>query len=192
MSGWDAVFGTKEERAERDRRLMAKPWVRKALVEDIWENARLEGRLLPRRRAKKTIPIPDNVKPDTMLRLAVAAQVAFPDGSMSVGALRREGIAGRLRVYRIAGKDYTTLHAIELMREASASCHVQQSPPVSSSGQPVATEPQSSSSSTEARKLALAAARATLMGPSEPSEPISKRSTTPPAQSATVIQIKSR
>ena len=58
---------------------------------------------------KKRLPIPKDVKPDTMLRLAIAARVAFPDGSMSVGALRRAGIAKRLRVYRVAGKDFTTI-----------------------------------------------------------------------------------
>ena len=36
------------------------------------------------------VSIPDNVTPDTMLRLEAAAALAFPDGSMSVAALRRE------------------------------------------------------------------------------------------------------
>src|SRR4051812_33077976 len=99
--------------------------------------------------AKRRLPIPDSVKPDTMLRLAIAAQVAFPDGSMSVSALRREGIAGRLRIYRLRGKDFTTLADIELMREASASCRVQQNPPVSGYVPPVVTETPSMSSSIE-------------------------------------------
>ncbi|AJA65744.1 bll1586 [Bradyrhizobium diazoefficiens USDA 110] len=51
------------------------------------------------------------------LRLAVAAAVAFPDGSMTASGLRRESARGRLIIERIAGKDYTTLFYIERMRE---------------------------------------------------------------------------
>src|SRR5689334_21524355 len=51
------------------------------------------------------------------LRLAIAAAVAFPDGSMTASGLRREGARGRLIIERIAGKDYTTLFHIERMRE---------------------------------------------------------------------------
>src|SRR6516165_3016253 len=54
---------------------------------------------------------------DRPLRLAVAAKVAFPDGSMSASGLRREARRGRLVIERIAGKDYTTLACIERMRE---------------------------------------------------------------------------
>jgi hypothetical protein len=53
---------------------------------------------------------------DRPLRLAVAAKVAFPDGSMTASGLRREAKRGRLVVERIAGKDYTTLDAIQEMR----------------------------------------------------------------------------
>jgi hypothetical protein len=55
------------------------------------------------------------------LRLALAAKIAFPDGSMTVSGLRREIKRGRLEVERIAGKDYTTLEAIARMREACRS-----------------------------------------------------------------------
>jgi len=51
------------------------------------------------------------------LRLAVAAALAFPDGSMTASGLRREYARGRLVIERIAGKDYTTLRAIGRMRE---------------------------------------------------------------------------
>ena len=64
-----------------------------------------------------TIPAPDNIRPDTPLRLCVAAAVAFPDGSMTVSGLRREAARGRLVIERVAGKDFTTLAAIERMRE---------------------------------------------------------------------------
>ena len=58
-----------------------------------------------------------NVAKDAPLKLNLAAQLAFPDGSMSASGLRREAAKGRLVVERIAGKDYTTLEAIEEMRK---------------------------------------------------------------------------
>jgi len=60
--------------------------------------------------------IADNVTPATMLRLEAAAALGFPDGSMSAGALRRQAAVGHLAIYRIAGKDYTTLANIEEMK----------------------------------------------------------------------------
>jgi hypothetical protein len=63
------------------------------------------------------MPSPDEIKPDTPLRLGVAAILAFPDGSMTASGLRRESARGRLVIERIAGKDYTTLANIERMRE---------------------------------------------------------------------------
>jgi hypothetical protein len=63
------------------------------------------------------IPPPDQITPDTPLRLGIAAALAFPDGSMTASGLRREGARGRLVIERIAGKDYTTLADIERMRE---------------------------------------------------------------------------
>jgi hypothetical protein len=62
------------------------------------------------------------ISPDTPLRLKVAAELAFPDGSMTVSGLRNEGKRGRLSIERIAGKDYTTLASIKQMRE---SCRVE-------------------------------------------------------------------
>ena len=46
----------------------------------------------------------------------LAAKLAFPDGSITASALRRESLRGRLVIERIAGKDYTTLANIERMR----------------------------------------------------------------------------
>jgi len=65
----------------------------------------------------------ENVHGDAPLRLAVAAKLAFPDGSMTVSGLRREAARGRLRMERIAGKDFTTLNCIQKMREL---CRVEQ------------------------------------------------------------------
>src|SRR6478672_11217032 len=63
-----------------------------------------------------------NVAPDAPLRLSIAAKLAFPDGSMTASGLRREANRGRLRVELIANKLFTTLQAINEMREL---CRVQ-------------------------------------------------------------------
>lgn len=55
--------------------------------------------------------------PNTPLRLADAVTYGFPLGGMTVSGLRREIARGRLAVERIAGKQFTTLAAIEEMRE---------------------------------------------------------------------------
>ena len=56
------------------------------------------------------------IEPTTPLRLAFAAEMAFPGGGMTASGLRREAERGRLVIERIAGKDYTTLAAIDEMR----------------------------------------------------------------------------
>ena len=73
----------------------------------------------PRHRALGGIKIPsrDEVGLDVPLRLSVAATLAFPDQSMTASGLRKEVGRGRLALERVAGKDYTTLAAIEKMRE---------------------------------------------------------------------------
>jgi hypothetical protein len=57
------------------------------------------------------------VSEDAPLRLAEAAKIAFPDGSISASGLRSEASKGRLTIERIAGKDFTTLQDIKRMRE---------------------------------------------------------------------------
>ena len=64
--------------------------------------------------------------PDAPLRLSVAAKLAFPDGSMTASGLRREAARGRLRIERIANKDFVTLAEIKRMREL---CRVPASEP---------------------------------------------------------------
>jgi hypothetical protein len=59
----------------------------------------------------------DNVDPNAPLRLAVAAEQAFPFGGMTASGLRKERDRGRLATWMIAGKEYTTLKAIEEMKE---------------------------------------------------------------------------
>ena len=77
-------------------------------------------------------PPREDIGHDQPLRLAVAAALAFPDGSMTASELRREAARGRLVVERIAGKDYTTLANIERMREL---CRVEAKAPVSGCSQ---------------------------------------------------------
>lgn len=57
----------------------------------------------------------EDVSRDAPLRLDDAAGIAFPNGRMTASGLRREAKRGRLVIYRIAGKDFTTLNAIEAM-----------------------------------------------------------------------------
>src|SRR5262245_40904316 len=73
-------------------------------------------------------PAREDIGDDQPVRLAVAAALAFPDGSMTASGLRREAARGRLVVERIAGKDYTTLANIELMREGSYAASKQRRP----------------------------------------------------------------
>jgi hypothetical protein len=75
-------------------------------------------------RNPRRMPARSEVGDNTPLRLAVAAVLAYPDGTMTASGLRREAARGRLVIERTAGKDYTTLAAIEKMR---ALCRVQRS-----------------------------------------------------------------
>jgi hypothetical protein len=137
---------------------------------------------------KRTRKVPDTVAPGTMLRLDVAAELAFPDGSVSVAALRREAAAGHLTIYAIAGKHFTTLTNIQEMK---TKCRVPVRAPDCGSDQPAKTEPKSTSSSMEARKQAQAAAKATLLVRNVSSKPISNPSTTR-GRGAEVIRMPSK
>ena len=53
----------------------------------------------------------DAIGPDDPIRLAVAADLAFPDGGMTAAGLRREAARGRPASALIAGKNFTTLAA---------------------------------------------------------------------------------
>lgn len=73
-------------------------------------------------------PLPIDVTMNTPLRLNVAAEIAFPDASMTGSGLANEHRRGRLEIERIDGKLYTTLGEIEKMRErcrVKAKGHVQ-------------------------------------------------------------------
>ncbi|HRF08538.1 MAG TPA: excisionase [Xanthobacteraceae bacterium] len=134
----------------------------------------------------------ETIGPDTPIRLETAARLAFPDGSISAGSLRREGRRGRLIVWRIAGKDMTSLAEIEAMKRL---CRLPAKPQDSGCGQPESAEtrapkPQPGSSSTEANKLPLAAARARIRKLSQRSSDTSKKSTR--RRGENVISIGSR
>jgi len=53
---------------------------------------------------KLPIPANDNIDPNAPLRLAAAAEHAFPFGGMTVSGLRKERNRGRLTTWMIAGK----------------------------------------------------------------------------------------
>jgi hypothetical protein len=135
--------------------------------------------------------VPVKPGPDDPIRLKVAAALAFPDGSMTVSGLRREAARGRLAIDRVAGKDYTTLRAIEEMR---ALCRVPPKAPVCGSGPHGTTmkdiTPRPGSSGTEDGNLPLAAARMIVKELKE------RYPTTSPASTrrrgATVIPLSSR
>lgn len=96
---------------------------------------------------------------DAPLRLDDAVTKAFPHGGMTAAGLRREAARGRLSIWRIANKDFTSLSAI---REMLEKCRVDCSPPSSSSARPKRGEVRSGSYTTSDAATALAAARATV------------------------------
>ncbi|MDW9543273.1 excisionase [Sinorhizobium meliloti] len=64
------------------------------------------------------MPEPDKHRPDpnAPMRLKDIIPIAFPHGGITPAGLRREAKRGRLKLMRIAGKDFTTLAAIEDMQ----------------------------------------------------------------------------
>lgn len=66
---------------------------------------------------RPSIPAREDVGPDDPLRLDTAAQLGFPDGSMKASGLKTEARRGRLVIFKVAGKTYTTLGDINRMRE---------------------------------------------------------------------------
>jgi hypothetical protein len=111
---------------------------------------------------------------NTPLRLAQAAEIAFPGGGMTASALRREASRGRLTIERIAGKDYVTLAEIDALRPR---CRREATEPAS--GPHWATKGQSGSSETPDAELALAAARAIIRRRKERSPTLPKRPSGP-------------
>jgi hypothetical protein len=132
-----------------------------------------------------------HIADDEPIRLSVAAVLAFPDGSMTASGLRREAARGRLTIERIAGKDFTTLRAINEMRKQ---CRVEAKAPVSGCSQRDGTSTGKSlsgpfgSSETAQSSEALAAARTKLRELKEHS-PTTSPPNTAPLESATVTRL---
>jgi hypothetical protein len=95
------------------------------------------------------LPDPNSVGDDTLLRLGVAAALEFPD-------VRREAQNGRLKIWRIAGKDYTTKQAL---REMRSQCVLSNHRDLNC-GPPEEAAMPSGSSKTESAKSAQALAKA--------------------------------
>jgi hypothetical protein len=130
---------------------------------------------------------------ETPLRLEVAVEIAFPEGGMTVSGLRREASKGRLEIEVIAGKQFTTLRAIEEMR---ARCRVEAKALGCGSNQRNVTATASlsgtlpGSSGIERVRSARAALEKTARGLKERSPTTSPGNTESPA-SAAVIPLKS-
>jgi hypothetical protein len=69
------------------------------------------------RNAEGLLCMTSEISADTPLRLKTAVRLAFPDGGMTVPGLRREAAKGHLAIETIAGKQFTTLNAIQEMRK---------------------------------------------------------------------------
>jgi hypothetical protein len=124
------------------------------------------------------------IDPNDPLRLKVAAEIAFPDGTMTEHGLRREAARGRLVIERIAGKQYTTLAAVERMRML---CRVDQKGHASTYVNERA-ETRSSSSSMEKTKSGQAAALRIAEGLKKRSKSTSDENIVPIG--ATVVPLK--
>jgi hypothetical protein len=129
------------------------------------------------------VPDRENITATTPLRLETAVKLAFPDGSMSVSALRRLAVGGKVTHEVIAGKYFITLAAIEEMRER---CRVPAKAPASVSRK-AAVEPHDGSSGTDSESLALAAMNATAQALKESLRNTSSLNTIRPKPSTRTI-----
>jgi hypothetical protein len=131
--------------------------------------------------------------PDTPLRLAAAAKIAFPDGGVTASTLRREAQRGRLVIYNIGNKQFTTLGDIERMKEK---CRVDPVEPGYGSGQhskaktvsPAKPHGLSGTAGASAARAALLKTARELKGRSPTTSP---KSTADHPANATVIRLKS-
>jgi hypothetical protein len=146
------------------------------------------------RSIQHNLPDAKAVGPETPLRLKVAAAIAYPDGSMTASGLRKEAARGRLVIERTAGKDYTTLQAIEEMRKLCRhypgvrDCGSERQGAISGDG---SLTQQSGSSSTQSIKRAQSAAQTIVTGLKERSKLTSTANTSRRPKKASVILIKS-
>jgi len=144
----------------------------------------------------------NKVKPDDFLPLDEAARLGFPhDPRVKGSSLRREHKKGRLAIYRVAGKDCTTLADVERMKEL---CRIQEKAPASTSSELGETRAADSSnaacgaSEMDAAKSALDSARARVTALRQSQAPNSKTPSPPTSgpngksrATATVVHLKS-
>jgi len=128
---------------------------------------------------------------ETPLRLAVAAG----HFGLTAGALRAEARRGRLVIWRVAGKDWTSLAEIERM---FTQCRVLPeaqgygSAPLADERGTVPSNSPFGSSETEAVASALAAARTIAQRLKNNSPPTSPPNISPPGESATLVRFPSQ
>jgi hypothetical protein len=153
-------------------------------------------------KVKPPTPETPSPGPDDLLPLDVAAKLAFPHIRMTASTLRTEHRKGRLAIYRVAGKDFTTLADIARMKTL---CRIQEKAPGSGSSQQDETAAPGSSSNaacgaseTDAPKNALASARARVTALRQSQAPKSKKPSPTTSRlseksraTATVIHLKS-
>jgi hypothetical protein len=119
-----------------------------------------------------------------LLTLDEAAKLLSPSGRISARSLRTEARKGRLRLVRIAGKDFVTEESVNAMVTAATltmrpPCHDADCQPDSTCAEVETTAPPSGSFSTERKRLALAQARMTVQQLKRPSKRISPKTTDP-------------
>lgn len=115
-----------------------------------------DGASVTRPAPKTSLIERDQIGDDTFVRLDILARLAFPDGSVGITSLRRESKKGRLTVWRVAGKDMSTLREIRKMLDL---CLVKRDQSASGSNRPAPTGNPSGTSATADAESALAAAK---------------------------------
>ena len=166
--------------ADRSRKIHLRwPAVDSALAKNFWTTTGATD-------TNGRIPTPGAVTPTTPLRLEVAAQLAFPDGSITASALRRMVAAGKLDAELIAGKYYVTLVAIGEMRNRSRVSAGDRD--LNSSNTRTACP--NGSSATASKPLALDAMNATAKALKENLQNTSSKSTTRQKPSTAIIHIR--
>jgi hypothetical protein len=142
-------------------------------------------------------PMTPEVREDAPLRLEIAAQIAFPDGTMTASGLRKERNRGRLVTELIAGREYVTLAEISRMREL---CRSEAKAPASGQRSDARTRAGRAASpagisSTDEPSAALASALRTAerlrQKQSKPS-PTTSQTSTRSTESGTVLLMRSR
>jgi hypothetical protein len=133
---------------------------------------------------------------DMPLRLEAAAIAEFgADGGMGARGLRREAARGRLVIYRVAGKDYTTRQDIkDMLQQCRAADRGRDSTcaNLDATAADASAMAPSGSSSTGDTSAAQAAARTIVQQLRESSRTTSRKSTSRALQKASVLPFKSR